>query len=97
MKTNGVHIGTAIPYGEPHGKVGHKCLNHAAGQKAKHVKAFPMGAGQFFKWAVTPICGPMGPRYGNDILYVDQWAPYKICHSPMQCQLVRAATPTGDQ
>ena len=61
MKTNGVHIGIAIPYGEPHGKVGHKCLNHAAGQKAKHVKAFPMGAGQFLIWAVTPYADPWAP------------------------------------
>ena len=61
MTTNGVHIGTAIPYGEPHGKVGHKCLNHAAGQKAKLAKAFPMGSGRFLIWAVIP--------------YADQGAP----------------------
>ena len=82
MTTNGVHIGTAIPYGEPHGKVGHKCLNHAAGQKAKLAKAFPMGAGRFLIWAVIPYADQWAPD-GNVILYVDQWAPYKICHS--QC------------
>ena len=61
MRTNGVHIGSAIFYGGPHGKVWHKCLNHAAGQKAKLAKAFPMGAGRFLIWALIP--------------YADQWAP----------------------